>query len=462
MTSRMVGSVLTLVILLSSVVGGAAQTYTQMQWGMNKGVTPYAFGANINGTWRDLGTVSAAGAWGLTLSGASTFNSAVTFNSPLPSGIALNTTLNDTSAVIGNAASFYYPSYFGNPGTGRVHRLNRLFVGEASLTSGGIDAAGQMNPRSWLFQYFKNEVPIAQFASGSTTGQLGIIGYSRTSDFKTWAGGTSGGSQGITGFGLNDDTTVGTVPIACGVCGVTVHAPGVMSGVSVNQMDIVNLNVDVATDPYYGIIGGTTWPLLLTGGVMPEQSANIKNVTALLGLGKGDPANPNGVALAGIIIMSDALKSSVGTGGNGVAMDMARGQSLRWVNSGHTADAEIFGNADGLILRNAALTADNGVRALTYTSTSTVPTISSCGTSPTSDADSNNTSGKITLGTGTFASCTVTYANAYPSKSFCSISKASSTAVDAYVTTTSSALVINAVAGNLAASSEYSYVCAGK
>lgn len=65
MTSRMVGSVLTLVTLLFSVVGGAAQTYTQMQWGMNKGVTPYAFGANINGTWRDLGTVSSAGAWNI-------------------------------------------------------------------------------------------------------------------------------------------------------------------------------------------------------------------------------------------------------------------------------------------------------------------------------------------------------------------------------------------------------------
>ena len=78
MTSRMVGSVLTLVILLFSVVGGAAQTYTQMQWGLNKGVTPYAFGANINGTWRDLGTVSAAGVWGLNLTGAATINNGVT------------------------------------------------------------------------------------------------------------------------------------------------------------------------------------------------------------------------------------------------------------------------------------------------------------------------------------------------------------------------------------------------
>lgn len=65
MMSRMVGSVLTLVILLLSAAGVAAQTYTQIQWGMNKGVTPYAFGANINGTWRDLGTVSAAGVWSI-------------------------------------------------------------------------------------------------------------------------------------------------------------------------------------------------------------------------------------------------------------------------------------------------------------------------------------------------------------------------------------------------------------
>lgn len=63
MTSRMVGSVLTLVILLFSVVGGATQTYTQMQWGVNKGTTPYAFGANINGAWSNLGTVSSAGVW---------------------------------------------------------------------------------------------------------------------------------------------------------------------------------------------------------------------------------------------------------------------------------------------------------------------------------------------------------------------------------------------------------------
>jgi len=80
MTSRMVGSVLTLVTLLFSVVGGAAQTYTQMQWGMNKGVTPYAFGANINGTWRDLGTVSSAGVWAIPNTNISGLGTASTYN----------------------------------------------------------------------------------------------------------------------------------------------------------------------------------------------------------------------------------------------------------------------------------------------------------------------------------------------------------------------------------------------
>lgn len=76
----MVGSVLTLVILLFSVVGAAAQTYTQMQWGMNKGVTPYAFGANINGTWRDLGTVSSAGVWTIPNTNIGGLGTASTYN----------------------------------------------------------------------------------------------------------------------------------------------------------------------------------------------------------------------------------------------------------------------------------------------------------------------------------------------------------------------------------------------
>lgn len=58
--------ILTAIIFLLTTLSASAQTaYSPMSWGLNKGVTPYAFGANINGTWRDLGTVSASGVWGL-------------------------------------------------------------------------------------------------------------------------------------------------------------------------------------------------------------------------------------------------------------------------------------------------------------------------------------------------------------------------------------------------------------
>lgn len=43
----------------------ASADYTLMQWGVNKSVTPYSFGANINGTFSALGTVSSIGAWRL-------------------------------------------------------------------------------------------------------------------------------------------------------------------------------------------------------------------------------------------------------------------------------------------------------------------------------------------------------------------------------------------------------------
>lgn len=64
----MLKSLKTLLVFVSCyllVATAAKADYTLTQWGMNKGVSPYAFGANINGTWRDLGTVSSTGAWTL-------------------------------------------------------------------------------------------------------------------------------------------------------------------------------------------------------------------------------------------------------------------------------------------------------------------------------------------------------------------------------------------------------------
>lgn len=57
-----------LTMLAAMVVanGACAQTYNQMTWGFTlPSGSPYSFGANIQGNWYNLGTVSSAGAWTL-------------------------------------------------------------------------------------------------------------------------------------------------------------------------------------------------------------------------------------------------------------------------------------------------------------------------------------------------------------------------------------------------------------
>jgi hypothetical protein len=123
----MVGSVLTLVTLLFSGEDAAAQTYTQMQWGMNKGVTPYAFGANINGNWRDLGTVSAAGAWSLglsnlTVSGAAIFSGSTTIPFTQTGVGAVPTTVDAKLKTMPSVKDF------GAIGDGGTHPLSERYA----------------------------------------------------------------------------------------------------------------------------------------------------------------------------------------------------------------------------------------------------------------------------------------------------------------------------------------------
>jgi hypothetical protein len=61
------------------------------------------------------------------------------------------------------------------------------------------------------------------------------------------------------------------------------------------------------------------------------------------------------------------------------------------------------------------------------TSSASLPAISSCGTTPpAASAGSNAAAGQFTLGTGTPTACTVTFATAYATISFCTVTPASS------------------------------------
>ncbi len=94
-------------------------------------------------------------------------------------------------------------------------------------------------------------------------------------------------------------------------------------------------------------------------------------------------------------------------------------------------------------------------------SSSAAPTISSCGTSPPAAASgSNNNSGQFTLGTGSTAACTVTFANAFPTAAFCTLTPASAYTGTYYISA-QSASAFTVTLGTGTASVKFNYTCGG-
>lgn len=84
-------------ILSLAATSAFAQTYTQMQWGIDKTVTPYKFGVNLSGTLSNLGSVNSSGVWTLNASNAPV---SIDFF-----GAAGNGTTNDATALTNAMAS---------------------------------------------------------------------------------------------------------------------------------------------------------------------------------------------------------------------------------------------------------------------------------------------------------------------------------------------------------------------
>ena len=277
----------------------------------------------------------------------------VTGNIAITAGAIVNSVWSDTTSVIGSPATFWNPAYYGNAATGLVDHMNRLLVGAASLVSNDIlSSTGLPTTSGWIDALLGSPlVGISQIASGSTIGAIGIIGYTRTSDYRTWTASASAGSEGLIGFAYNDDTGSGA-PIACGVCGISARKTGV-GGVTLNQYDIENAGSVVTETPYGGVTGGSTFGVGFTTGAYP--TLGTANVSAAWYVGQsGTP-----VFQIGGIFFNGSLNTSIGAGGNGVAMEYARGMSERWLNSGGTTDAEIWGNAAGLNFSGALTEAGN-------------------------------------------------------------------------------------------------------
>lgn len=97
--------------------------------------------------------------------------------------------------------------------------------------------------------------------------------------------------------------------------------------------------------------------------------------------------------------------------------------------------------------------------------TSTAPTLSSCGTSPSINAASFNSGGKFTTGTGTPTACTVTFSSSgWPAQAWCSVTPANAAAKaisGGYYISAQSATAFTLTLGTGTDSAAFQYVCSG-
>lgn len=242
------------------------------------------------------------------------------------------------SMATGNITLKWNPLAFGIASTGVVTRINRLLVGEAMASSSDV---GPVTVKDWSETLIPNTTGVAQFAAVDTTGNLGVYGAARASDYRTAFGAATGGAEGITGLGYNDDTTGS--PIATGGNLFGVRASGVGGITLGNQSDVDNGGSVVDVEPSVGFTAGTTVAQLATPGAYSVATANV-SALYVAGLGRG--GGP--VARKGYVTLSGALDTSIGAGGGGIAFDSFRGMSMRWRNAGLTTDTEMWGNASGL------------------------------------------------------------------------------------------------------------------
>lgn len=258
---------------------------------------------------------------------------------------------NDVSSITGAGAlaKFYNPIVFGAAALGNIERFNRVFMGGATASSGDILSGPPVLPTTpcWLDSLTQMAlIGEAQLGVLHTWGGNAIVCASASLDYRSNIGSTSGGAFGILAVGNNNDLIGSPVNlVAGGINAVCLHQSG-CQGVSTNQFDVNSLATTVDVTAFGGIAGGQTFALGLTPGAYGSLATH--NASAALWIGPGDTT----AFRKGIILLNTSLDTSVGAGGNGVAVEMARNMSILVRNSGGTVDSEMWGNASGWFINN--------------------------------------------------------------------------------------------------------------
>lgn len=208
-----------------------------------------------------------------------------------------------------------------------IARFDRVFVGEGSNVNGNFSGSqGSIIPTDTEGGKYLGGRDV-QLLSIAETGLVAISGVSRSSDQNA----APTASIGVAGYCINDKAS----GLGWGMYTEVQHESAATAGYGI-EIDAKNKGSNISYNPYSASGAGTYGAWIVAGGDTAYG---------------GSPANPSAAAIVikknahtwntGIVFGKDSITGDDGTTGTGIAIDMAKGHTLRWMLSSSAFGAAI-------------------------------------------------------------------------------------------------------------------------
>lgn len=448
-----------------------AQTWSKLNTGINRGASPNQIGVDIgtsSSNFIPIGTVA-----GGVFSATSVPFASVTNTAAQLFGAANTWTAAQTISATGTGVS-YAP--FWNVNLSETYAAGTNFFIGSSYSCQRTGGTG-----------YRECIHIEQSATNASVGEP-VVGLNGIGHLKS----TSSGSVfGLNGYAWVDSTAASTAEATGLEANTDIRSATITRKTGLQIVDVsTSVGVGSAIDAglwlatvtggagyKYGIefsASGGTFPVKAAGSLFKTGAGTVTKgldwtATTFTGNIIDVPRmslDPNGQLS---LTRSTAGSSLILTGFTG----SDQGGEIQQTNAtGGSKFTRVAGTGSWQLLNSAYSTVlidvdDSGnavaasrIKGTLLTTTANAPTPSTCGTGPSVDANSSGNGGKITFGSGTTA-CTLTFAVAFPTSAFCTVTPLAQPAAVANIPYVSAQSRTAFTISGGTASAAYQYTCAG-
>lgn len=239
----------------------------------------------------------------------------------------------------------------GNSNAHITRIRDRLFVDDGVLGTGTFAPLNISNSRSGTainsvqWNWGPRNASLVAINSWGQTGVTGMSVASRSGRSGDPYPGAFAGAIGVCGFALADRTD--GFGYAWGMYAEALRLNASCQGATGFELDVGNAGDIIDMTAYTSSAPKATVGVGVAAGGSSSPAVTYTPSTAGIIL-----VSNQGIFRKGIIVLNGSLDTSQGNGGNGIAVQVARGMSIQWANATPAIDSEVWGSSTGLKIRH--------------------------------------------------------------------------------------------------------------